>query len=572
VSDGGLGAAAVMLAEGGTDRIPLVTRDGVPLATGHVLADDPALIPTQGLVLEAASFGRDGWGGTGGRLAADTEDPQPDRAYSRYRGIKGNHETYFRGIHVLTPDAAWRAGFEFEESIDDEAYNFTELPDDVWRAGEGVEFPGHAKVRSSRTRLMRQLGPGDRLEIEYAYARKTKDSLPALRAEHMELWDDGIAASMDARAGDWQTRTVLFWRNRDVSYGDRGALSDTTSDRRLIETGREGFHFSLHRIPATAGDRPLTGLRLKGAHWRVHDRGRVPDWVEDPSVEGTGRGQEGLAVVHTGARLGASRLVADLGGQWDSRAGLGPEAGLTLEQDRPEPAWRLTAEYGGRHARSDEYLTPILHDVAGRGLVLLPNPELEREKSLRLGALVEARLLGFDLALDASWRRLTRGITWESLGAQAPDTGYWTNGLDLDAGRVTGRLGREGRFLGWGRIMVEGTWRDFRENRGRASLLPPEYDLRLHLMWENHFFQEDGILQVALFSNRRGPLADPWDVTRTYEIPARTLHDLVAGLRLVGAHLTIAVRNLTGDRVRMTGGALSPGREIDLRLNWGFHY
>jgi outer membrane receptor protein involved in Fe transport len=107
---------------------------------------------------------------------------------------------------------------------------------------------------------------------------------------------------------------------------------------------------------------------------------------------------------------------------------------------------------------------------------------------------------------------------------------------------------------------------------GRASLLPPEYDLRLHLMWENHFFQEDGIVQLALLSNRRGAMADPWDVTRSYRIPARTLHDLVAGLRLVGAHLTVAVRNLTGDRVPLTAGASGPGREIDLRLNWGFHY
>ena len=202
------------------------------------------------------------------------------------------------------------------------------------------------------------------------------------------------------------------------------------------------------------------------------------------------------------------------------------ETGLVWEQDADDPFWRLDLAYGGRHARSDEYLTPMIHDVDGRRLVMLPNADLDREKSMRAAALLKWRLVGFDLAVDGSWRRLTRGISWE---AEAPgaDVGTWNNGLEMDSARVTGRLAREGRFLGWGRMMLEGTWRDFQEKAGRASLLPPEYDLRLHLMWENHFFQEDGIFQLALLSNRRGPMADPCDVTRTYEIPARTLHDLV---------------------------------------------
>ena len=43
VSDGGLGAVARILGDAGTSPTPLVLRDGVPLGTGHVLADDPAL-------------------------------------------------------------------------------------------------------------------------------------------------------------------------------------------------------------------------------------------------------------------------------------------------------------------------------------------------------------------------------------------------------------------------------------------------------------------------------------------------------------------------------------------------
>ena len=210
-------------------------------------------------------------------------------------------------------------------------------------------------------------------------------------------------------------------------------------------------------------------------------------------------------------------------------------------------------------------------DVDGRGLALLPNTELDREKSLRLGGLVKARLVGFDLALDGSWRQLTQGIAWEA-SAPGSNTGTWGNGLEMDAARMTGSLGREGKFLGWGRARLEGTWQSFDEKKGQASFLPPERYLRLHLMWENHFFQEDGILQLALFSTRQAEMADPWDVTRLYRLPQRTVHDLLVGFRLVGVNLSLAFRNLTGEKTRMTAGALSHAQELDLRLHWEFRY
>ena len=216
-------------------------------------------------------------------------------------------------------------------------------------------------------------------------------------------------------------------------------------------------------------------------------------------------------------------------------------------------------------------LTPILHVVDDRSLSLLPNPDLEREKTLRAGLILNRRLLGIDLAIDGSVRHLTEGISWE---AEAPgaDRGTWVNGLEMDAARLTGSLGREGRFLGWGRARLEGTWQNFDEKKGQASFLPPARYLRLHLMWENHFFQEDGILQLALFSTRQMEMADPWDVTRTYRIPGRTVHDLLVGFRLVGVNLSLAFRNLAGEKDQMTAGAFSPGQELDLRLHWQFRY
>ena len=40
----------------------------------------------------------------------------------------------------------------------------------------------------------------------------------------------------------------------------------------------------------------------------------------------------------------------------------------------------------------------------------------------------------------------------------------------------------------------------------------------------------------------------------------------------LGVLFTLAWRNLTGDRVPLTAGSLSTGRELDLRLDWSFHY
>ncbi len=572
VNDGGLGAPAVVIGEAGTSRVPMFTRDGIPVGTGHVLADDPVLVPTEGLVLRDEGMGADGWGGTGGLIKLETEDPDPGKAVSAYRGVKGNHETYFRAIHVLTPQAAWRAAFEFEESLDQEGYNFTEDPDEIFQESRPDGFPGHGKVRQSRTRIFRRLDDEKQLVVEYANGRKTKDSLPALGAEQMEIWDDGIAATMNARTGAWRWRTSLFWKNRDIEWGDRDTLG-VNNERRKVETGREGLILYLTRAPQSGqdGNSSLTGLSLRFTRWRIYDTGTSDSWAEGFTGSGNGEGHSTLVSVRTGVRAGASRLVLGLGGQWDRHAGFGPELDLTWSADDRDPWWRIALNYGGRAPRSDELLTPLLHVVDTRRLALLPNPDLEREKTFRAGLLLKRRLLGIDLAFDGSVRRLTEGITWEAL-VQDGNQGVWTNGLEMDAARLTGSLGREGRFLGWGRVKLEGTWQSFDEKMGRASFLPPDKYLRLHVMWENHFFKEDGILQLALFSTRQAEMADPWDVTRTYRLPTRTVHDLLVGFRLVGANLSLAFRNLTGEKTRMTAGALSHSQELDLRLYWAFRY
>jgi hypothetical protein len=572
VIDGGLGAPAVVLGEATTSSVPMFTRDGIPVGTGHVLADDPTLVPTDGLVARDQGMGADGWGGTGGLVTVDTEDPDPGKAVSIYRGVKGPHETYFRSINILTPKSAWRAAFEFEESLDNEGYNYTDEPDEVFVQSRPDGFPGQGKIRQSRTRIFRHLDDENQLVVEYSNGRKTKDGLPSLGADQMEVWDDGIAATMTARTGDWRWRTSLFWKNRDIEWGDRDTLS-VGNERRKVETGREGLTVDLTRAAAsgTKAPPPLTGLKLQFTNWRIFDTGTSANWAAGFSGSGEGEGQTGLAVARTGVRGGAWRLMFGLGGQWDRHAGFGPELDLAWEEDGPQPWWRLDLYYGGRAPRSDELLTPLLHVVDNRRLSLFPNSDLKREKTFRAGLLLSRRLLGIDLAVDGSVRRLTDGITWQALEPQG-DQGIWNNSLKLDAARVTGSVGRQGRFIGWGRILLEGTWQSFEEKSGQASLLPADKYLRLHLMWENHFFKEDGILQLALFSTRRGEMADPWDVTRIYRLPARTVHDLLVGFRLVGANLSLAIRNLTGEKTPMTAGAWSTDLEFDFRLHWGFRY
>ena len=584
VADGGLGAAAVIFGEAGTSGNPVFERDGVPLGTGHSLADDPWLVSNQGLNVNYQQKGLDLRTGADGLISLVTDDQAPDRALSLYRGVKGPHETYHRGISLLTPKVAWRLAFDFDESLDNEAYNFSDDPDHVFR--EDVPFPGHAKVRSSRARFIRNLSPQSSLAMEYSTGRKTKDTLPAWGAEHQEIWNTGAAAVMKARTGSWQWRTVLHWDSRDVQWGDRPLPTGPAAETRLLETAREGIAIDLVSSAALPDSSKMarlgnafawedldttnrTTLGIRYSSWEVADTGA--SWLTEPGPSDSGVGQLAHVAARSSRSLGPLRLHGGLTGSWDSFGGTAVGGTVRLSGGCSSSGWKLELLQGGRAPRSDELLTPMDRDVNGRQLFILPNSDLQREKTSRIQALAGIRVLGFDFAVDASLRHLQEGITWVAEPG-SNDTGRWSNGLKMNSSRVTGSVGRRGRFLGWGRIKLEGTWQSFDETSGKAVLLPPEQYLRLELMWENHFFREDGILQLALISTRRGEMADPWDLTRTTFLPETTLHDLLIGFRLVGTNLSLAIRNLTDQQVRLSAGANSNGREMDMRLHWIFHY
>ena len=415
--------------------------------------------------------------------------------------------------------------------------------------------------------MFRELAAGDRLIIEYANGRLTKDSLPAYGAEHLELWDDGLATTVNAGVGSWDLATSIFWRNRDLVWGDRGENVTLGQDSRKLETGREGISLELARPGRKA--ETTSGVNLQAANWYVRDT--LDSETASTGFTGDGEGQTVRAEVYAGLGAGRTAWRLAAGANWQSWAAGGAEASLRGAADGDRPWWTLAASYGGRAPRSDELLTPLVRDVAGRKLVLLPNANLKREQTARLALALKFRALGLDLAVDGSVSRLRKGISWSALSGEA-DRGRWQNDLAMSSSRVTGSIGRQGRFLGWGRVLLEGTWQTSDETAGRAAVLPPERYLRSQIRWENHFFQEDGILQLALYSTVQGEMADPWDVTRSSQMPARTVHDLLVGFRLVGADLSLAFRNLTGERTQMTSGAFSTGQELDLRLHWAWVY
>lgn len=585
--DGGVGAAARLVGEGGASSQPLVVRDGVPLGTGHALADDPWFVGREGQVLAAGGLGADGWGGTAGLVELSPRDGEPERATSSYRGVKGRHESYYRGVEFLTPRADWRLGFSFEESLDNEGYNHTLEADDLFALRREDGFTGQGKVRQSRTRVERLL-PRGALSVEFGTGRRTRDELPALDAGRLEAWDRNAAVRMRWQAGGWEVRPVLFWNERDVLWGSRWTDATPPPGARLLESGRQGLRLDVARAPRlavgapaaagpdSAGPAPasppsggLPVLTLTAVSWTLRDEGTRAAWAGADTLPVTADGGELRAALGWERQLGGATAQVELAALGGDGLGLAPDARLALAATGPAPRWSAALEWGGRAPRSDELWTPLRYSVAGSGLAALPNAGLGREKSLRAQAQARATAAGVDLALGASVRRLADGITWVADEGD-PDSGRWRNNLEMTAWRLTAGAAREGRLLGWVRLKAEGTWQGYDIASGHAGPLPPEQWQRLRVDWENHFFQEDGILQLSLVSTRRGPGSDPWDLTGDLLLPARINHDLLLGFRLAGAHLVLGLRNLAGERQRLTSGALSPGQEMDMRLEWAF--
>jgi hypothetical protein len=244
---------------------------------------------------------------------------------------------------------------------------------------------------------------------------------------------------------------------------------------------------------------------------------------------------------------------------------------LTLAADRQRPWWRIELEYGGRAPRSDELLTPWLFAVPERDIPTRPTPSLDRESTWRTAAQLQRRLLGIDLAAEIALRWLRDGIVWRPL-AGTDGVGAWANAGNYATQTATLKGQRGLRFLGWLRLRAALAWRGYSEVEVSTAGQPPPFDARLQILWENHFFQEDGILQLGYQLNYRKAMTDPWSFDSDYDLPSLTAQDLLVGFRLLGANLSLAVVNLTDTRAQMSAGAYSHGRELHWRLHWTFYH
>ncbi len=564
VTDGGLGAPALVLGAG-TGR-PLFTLDGIPLGTGHALADDPALIPLQGAEADYDLYGPDGWGGSSGSINLRVHDPEPDQAISSYRGRKGPHETYLRGISLLTPRAEWRVGFDFDESLDNEGYNWTDLAPEAFDPDNILV--GHAKIRSSRFALTRRLDEDSRVTLHYLSGRKTRNTLPVWGVEHQEIWDVGMGLRAEGRSAAWRWDLRTFWNDRDVKWGDRADFAaGTGEDLRLIETALEGSSLRLEH--ALAGGQVRLLARL--AEWKLYDTGG--DGFAASAIDLRGDGRQSRLGAGWRRELGSVAIDFEAGWNSDDRLDGTVDWIATLAPSVQKAGWTWRAGIAGdgRAPRSDEWLTPVARNLDGRRIELLPNRDLQREKQVRGWCGGEGRVLGLDLAAEAGWSHLRDGIAWEAVDVD-PDIGIWRNALDLDAQRISASVARQGTLWGVYRVRLESTWQSFSQTGARATALPPERFDRLQIAWENHLFSEDGIFQMLWMTTRRGEMDDPWDVTHQEILPDLMLHDLILGFRLVGAHLSYAFRNVTDQRATLATGVLTPGREGEMRLRWIFRH
>ncbi len=551
VADGGFGSRLMLLNEPGTAYGPLYLRDGLPVGTGHRWADDPRTVAITGRRPIVLGYGGDGWGGTGGALELAPAETDSTIAVADTRFFKGDHETYLRSVAFRTPRAPWRVRFEFEELLDQQGYDFR-VPGDP--RSFSASSLGESRFRSSRIMLRRALPDGATLDLAYGSVRKHKTGIPADSLMHEEIWSDDASLTWRDRTALGSVRASLFFTGADVER-DGGRKVETLREGALLEIGDSG--------------RRGRRLTMQFTGWRLDDD---LDGVGDPAdgVESIGdNGQTAAVILAAPLGLGGWNLDASAEYRWDSFAGARPGASLDLRRTVAGGLFDLRAEFGGRAPRSDELLTIDRRSAPDATYLLMPNRDLEWERSARVSCGYDRRMLGFDCGVSASYRDLADGIGWRR---EAPDSdsGRWQNDVEMTGWTASAHLARRMRFAGILRVETRLVRRGFDVAAGAPMGLPPERSATAAVFWERHMFHEDGIAEIGYRLETRGEMNDPWLPAAAGELSSMTRHDLLLGFRLLGADLGIELRNLTDERVQVSSGALCDGREFRWRLDWSF--
>lgn len=561
-SDGGLGARTQLRHEAGTAPVPLMLRDGVPLGVGHRWADDPWTVAQTGLEPAGVGHGRDGWGGSEGAVNLVPDDREAEAARVDARFYKGSHGTYLRSVAARTPRAPWRLRLDFEETLDQQGYGLAP-PGDARYAF--VPRAGEARLRGGWTTLVHESPGGDRLAVAFGLGRKHKSSLPAAGLVREEIWSDQAVVTWAGRRPAGALRASLFVAGADVEQ-DRGEGGAGEGARKL-EVSRQGA-----RVDLAGGAGEARRVSATALAWRLSDDGDgtaawAGAWSGPARLSGLTAGLSAAAPWRAGALAGQGVL----GGWGARRGGWWPEAELACGPAGGEPWWRLTLGLGGRAPRSDELATvdrAVLQvGETERVAVYVPNRDLRAERTWRAALALRRTVLGTRLAVDGSARALREGIGWEPL-AGGVDVGRWDNTLDLDAWCVTAAAEREGRLAGRACARAAVSWRGADVRRGVPVGLPPERSASLTVDWEYRAFHDDGILELSYQLEHRGAADEPWLPAGWARLRPATLHHAIVGFRLLGADLSLAVRNLADARTRLSAGALGDGRELRWRLHW----
>ncbi len=556
--DGGFGARLRLVHEADTGA-PLFLRDGIPLGVGHRWADDPWTVSQTGLELAGVGYGADGWGGTGGVIQLARADPEPGVARTDTRFTKGPHGSYLRSLAFRTPRAPWRLRFDFEETIDQQGYDFR--PPD-FPGLPGMPALGESRFRAGRGTLERLFGGGRELSVSLESVRKHKRGLPSADLRHEELWSDHASADWRSPTAAGALRAALFFSHADVQRQHADQPQVAPQDRRKLEMSREGV---LCELAGHAGRRLVAG----GWAWRLHDGGAEASWAAGAAGPVEAGGEGAHVSLEQPLRGRAVAATVALAAWWDDHGGWLAGGGLTARPAAGRSWWEATLEAGGRAPRPDELHTADLAAGGGQQVALLPNPDLRRERTWRAALKLSGAAAGTEVALDASARLLRGGIGWRALPEQ-PDRGRWENGLDLDSWCLALGARRAGRLAGRVEAGADVIWRGHEVRAGVPVGLPPARSDRLRLAWERSLFHGDGVLEIGYLLERRGAMDDPWLPAGRFRLPSHLLHHLLLGFRLVGVDLTMELRNLADAEPRLSTGALGYGRELRWRMEWSF--
>ena len=563
VRDGGLGGAIYLAGEPGTSFQPIISRDGIPLGIGHRYLDDLEAVAITGQTMLATNLGFDRSGGLAGTVDLEPYDPVPDRDLADTRWYTGKHETYLRDLHFLTAAAPWRIGFDYQEILDNEGYDFRVDGDSRYPERADPLDPsywGHAKFRSGRGILQRDLGRAGKVTMSLENVRKLKSALPAYDIDHQDLWVNRATIDWRGQAAAAPIRVGLWWTDTDADW-DRG--KSTYRKQEGVRTGA---------LAAWGAADSHGRLDLTWGRWTIVDSGADLRWAGADTLAVRMQGELANLRGERSWSLGWSRADLSLGAWWDEHGGWLGGGAAELAEDRLQPRWSLRLERGGRAPRSDELATTWRFAVpGGRQTVALANSDLGREAEWRLALGVSPRLLGFQLAVQGALRRLRDGIGWQALAGETT-VGRWQNGLELDSTTVQAAVSRGGRFLGWVRVRAEGSYRTWQQRGELRQALPPETDWLISALWENHFFQEDGVLQLAIQVHNRGEMNDPWYLATPEPLAAFTRVDGIAGFRLVGTNLSAEFLNLAGADMQSSAGTMADDFQVRWRLHWVFHF